>query len=193
MDHETLQYTLQQLRLAAAFHAAGKLDSFIAATGETLYCSENFIWQSFYDIIGAMGDLADIRYDDENCETRLYLSDENIRTYFSFVREHAKKLDIPMKEDPYYQNARDYFETTMLDCCPYCCWFRLVTQIHHKYGFGLSIWIHDEQFEDNEELLYGLLDVLVFFRDSAEHLQTQGEVVESGIILPFRTPEKEAA
>ena len=81
---------------------------------------------------------------------------------------------------------------TMLDYCPYSCWFRLVTQTHHECGFGLSVWIYEDQFTDWEPLLAGLLDVMAYFRSSMELLASDDK---TGQVISFShsAQAKEAA
>lgn len=44
-SYENLQYAFQQLELAAAYYAAGKLDDFIRNTGSLLTGDEDFLYQ----------------------------------------------------------------------------------------------------------------------------------------------------
>lgn len=43
-SYENLQYAFQQLELAAAYYAAGKLDDFIRNTGSLLTGDEDFLY-----------------------------------------------------------------------------------------------------------------------------------------------------
>ena len=191
-SYEDLQYAFQQLELAALYREAGKLDAFIAATGSALWGNEDFLYANWYELLDAVSDFTDIREDEDTLTCRMYFSDAVIRDYFCFAQRHAEQAGIPLKQDPYYLDALSYFSTTMLDCCPYGCWFRLVTQTHHKYGYGLSVWIDEEQFTDWEPLLTGLLDVMTYFRSSMEILKADGKV---GQVISSTHPaqEKEAA
>ena len=116
---------------------------------------------------------------------RMYFSDAVIRDYFRFAQRHAEQAGIPLKQDVYYLDALSYFNNTMLDLCPYSCWFRLVTQTHHEYGYGLSVWVDEEQFTDWEPLLAGLLDVMAYFRSSMELLTSDDK---TGQIISFSHP-----
>ena len=139
-SYEELAYAFQQLELAALYWEAGKLDEFIAATGSALREDEDFLYANWYELLDAVADFTDIREDEDTLTCRMYFSDAVIRDYFRFARKHAEDAGIPPKQDPYYLDALSYFSTTMLDYCPYSCWFRLVTQTHHEYGYGLSVW-----------------------------------------------------
>ena len=81
----------------------------------------------------------------------------------------------------------------MLDYCPYSCWFRLVTQTHHEYGYGLSVWVEEEQFTDWEPLLTGLLDVMTYFRSSMEILSAEGKCGKVIALPPQVQTNEEAA
>lgn len=191
-DYNDLQNACQQLSFAAAFHNIGRLDAFLNATGDTLWGSEEFFCWHYYEILYAIADFTDIRNSEEGCVSRYYFSADCIRTYFDFVQAHAAQLGVPLKADPYYRNALDYFCNTMLSACPYCCWFRLVTQTHHKYGYGLSVWCDNEQFYDSEQLVFGLLDVIGYFKSNVMLLRAEGKIPENGTVLPFER-RKEAA
>lgn len=195
-DFDDLQTACLQLSLAAAFHAVGRLDAFLAETGDELYGDPDFFYANYYMILSVIADFFDMKDRDDNCVTCFYFSDESIRTYFRFAWEHAKQLGVPLKQDPYYRNALSYFSDTMLTACPYCCWFRLVTQAHHQYGCGLSVWIGDEQFNDAEQLVFGLLDVIGYFKDNVALLRAEGKIPSNGVVLPFDAQsrhKKEAA
>lgn len=191
-SYEDLQYAFRQLELAALYWGAGKLDAFIAATGSMLWGDEDFLYTHWYELLDAVADYTDIREDEDTLTCRIYFSDGVIRDYFNFAQQHAEKTGIPLKQDVYYLDALSYFNTTMLDCCPYSCWFRLVTQTHHEYGFGLSVWIYEDQFTDWEPLLAGLLDVMAYFRSSMEILDSDDK---TGQVISFSHPAqaKEAA
>lgn len=191
-DYDDLQNACQQLSFAAAFYNAGRLDAFLSTTGDTLYGDEDFLCFYFYELLYAIADFTDMRDSEDGCVSRYYFSDDSIRTYFGFVRRHAAQLGVPFKEDPYYRNALNYFCDTMLSACPYCCWFRLVTQPHHKYGYGLSVWCDNEQFYDSEQLVFGLLDVIGYFERSVALLRIEGKISENGAVLPFEV-HREAA
>ena len=167
-----LQYAFQQLELAALYREAGKLDAFIAATGSALREDEDFLYANWYELLDAVADFTDIREDEDTLTCRMYFSDAVIREYFCFAQKHAEQAGTPLRQDPYYLGALSYFNNTMLDYCPYSCWFRLVTQTHHEYGYGLSMWVAEEQFTDWEPLLTGLLDVMGYFRSAVEAVQT---------------------
>ena len=192
-SYEDLQYAFQQLELAALYREAGKLDAFIAATGSALWGNEDFLYANWYELLDAVSDFTDIREDEDTLTCRMYFSDAVIRDYFRFARKHAEDAGIPPKQDPYYLDALSYFSTTMLDCCPYGCWFRLVTQTHHKYGYGLSVWIDEEQFTDWEPLLTGLLDVMTYFRSSMEILSAECKCGKVIALPPQVQTDEEAA
>ena len=78
--------------------------------------------------------------------------------------------------------------STLLDACPYSGYFRVVTQPHHEYGYGLSVWIAVEAFTDWEPLLFALLDIMGFFRSSVEVLMVSGEI---GKVVPFSSETKQ--
>ena len=191
-NYADLQYAFQQLELAALYQRAGKLDEFIAATGCMLWGDEDFLYTNWYELLDAVSDFTDIREDEDTLTCRMYFSDAVIRDYFCFAQKHAAQAAIPPKQDPYYLDALSYFSTTMLDYCPYSCWFRLVTQTHHEYGYGLSVWVEEEQFTDWEPLLAGLLDVMTYFRSSMEILASDNK---TGQVISFSHPAqaKEAA
>lgn len=188
-SYENLQYAFQQLELAAAYYAAGKLDDFIRNTGSLLIGDEDFLYANWYELLDAVADFTDIREDEDTLTCRIYFSDAVLRDYFRFAQQHAKKAGIPLKQDPYYLDALSYFSTTMLNYCPYSCWFRLVTQAHHEYGYGLSVWIDEEQFTDWEALLMGLLEMMAHFRSSVDVLTASGEI---GKLLPFFARKQQA-
>ena len=171
-SYEELQYAFQHLEIAAAFHDAGRWDAFLRSTGDLLVGDEDFLYANWYELLDAVADFTDIREDEDTLTCRMYFSDAVIRDYFRFAQKHAEQAGIPLKQDPYYLDALSYFSTTMLDCCPYGCWFRLVTQTHHEYGYGLSVWVSEDQFTDWEPLLTGLLDVMGYFRSAVEAVQT---------------------
>ena len=192
-SYENLQYAFQQLELAAAYYAAGKLDDFIRNTGSLLIGDEDFLYANWYELLDAVADFTDIREDEDTLTCRIYFSDAVIRDYFRFAQQHAKKAGIPLKQDPYYLDALSYFSTTMLNYCPYSCWFRLVTQTHHEYGYGLSIWVAEEQFTDWEPLLTGLLDVMMYFRTSMEILSAECKCGKVIALPPQVQTDEEAA
>lgn len=174
-SYENLQYAFQQLELAARYRDAGKLDEFIRNTGSLLTGDEDFLYASWYELLNAVADFVDIREDEDTLTCRMYFSDAMIRDYFCFAQRHAEEAGIPLRQDPYYLDALSYFNSTMLDRCPYSCWFRLVTQTHHEYGFGLSVWAAEEQFTDWEPLLASLLEVMTYFRSGMEILKAAGK------------------
>ena len=188
-----LQYAFQQLELAALYREAGKLDAFIAATGSALREDEDFLYTNWYELLDAVADFTDIREDEDTLTCRMYFSDAVIRNYFCFAQRHAEEAGIPLKQDPYYLDALSYFNNTMLDYCPYSCWFRLVTQTHHEYGYGLSVWVAEEQFSDWEPLLTGLLDVMTYFRSSMEILSAEGKCGKVIALPPQVQTNEEAA
>lgn len=179
-----LQYACAQLQFAKAFYDAGKLNEFIQATVSVLYEEEGFEFDFFWEMLAAMGDTFCEYEGYDGYSTHVYLSDRNIRTYFSFVREHARKEKISFKKDPYYLSAFEYFCNTMLDACPYNGQFNLVTQQHHEYGSGLSVVIYDD-FAETTDLIFGLLEVLTYFKDCVEKLQAENKVTPSSIVIPY--------
>ena len=190
-SYEELQYAFQHLEIAAAFHGAGRWDAFLRSAGDLLVGDEDFLYANWYELLDAVADFTDIREDEDTLTCRMYFSDTVIRDYFLFAQKHAEQAGIPLKQDPYYLDALSYFSTTMLDHCPYSCWFRLVTQTNHEYGYGLSVWVAEEQFTDWEPLLTGLLDVMTYFRTSMEIVKADGT---TGQVIPLVHPaqEKEA-
>ena len=67
-SYENLQYAFQQLELAAAYYAAGKLDDFIRNTGSLLTGDEDFFNMNWLEFLYALADFVVIR-DDENTMT----------------------------------------------------------------------------------------------------------------------------
>lgn len=183
-DYEDLGYAFEELKFAAAFYDAGKLDTYIRNMGDRLDCIEGFLWYNFYEILDAIGDFYDVRENEEYFVSRMYFSDQCIRDYFGMVQDRAEKAGIPMKQDHYYKKAYEYFSRTMLGACPYSCWFRLVTQTHHEYGYGISIWVSCEEFYDWPELLFALLEMVRFFSQEVK-LMKENESLSSGMIVPF--------
>ena len=137
-SYENLQYAFQQLELAAAYYAAGKLDEFIRNTGSLLVGDEDFLYANWYELLYALADFVDIRDDEDTMTNRMYFSDETMRVYFAHAQTCAARDGIPLKQEAYYQNACSYVYDTLLDACPYSGYFRVVTQPHHEYGYGLS-------------------------------------------------------
>ena len=182
-DYEGLQYACDQLRLMSKFHDVGLLNQLISRTGNTLV-DESFLCCYWYEILESLADFVRIGGNDDFLTARLYFSDSTIRTYFDFAQNHAKAQGEPLQKDPYYRNAYDYFCETMLDHCPYSCYFRLVTQTHHPFGYGLSVWYDEEQFEGHENLVSGLLKVMDFFRCSVQMLRDSGQLADN-TIAPF--------
>ena len=116
-----------------------------------------------------------------------------MRQYFTFVKQHADGLGIRMKDDPYYKDiCRDVYDT-LLDACPYSCYFRVVTQTHHKYGYGLSVWTDCEQFYDYDRLLDGILQVIWLFSHRVTMLKAQDLIPTDNLILFPEPADKEAA
>lgn len=192
-SYENLQYAFQQLELAAAYYAAGKLDDFIRNTGSLLTGDEDFLYASWYELLYALADFVDIRDDEDTMTNRMYFSDETMRVYFIYAQARAAWDGIPLKQEAYYQNACSYVYETLLDACPYSGYFRVVTQPHHEYGYGLSVWVEIEAFSDWESLLSGLLDIMRFFRSSVEVLKATGEIGKV-VTFPAETQQaKEAA
>ena len=191
-SYEDLQYAFLQLELAARYQEAGKLDKFIRNTGSLLVGGEDFLYANWSELLDALADFVDVRGDEDTLICRMYFSDAVIRDYFRFAQRHAERSGIPLKQDVYYLDALSYFNNIMLDYCPYSCWFRLVTQTHHEYGYGLSVWVDEEQFTDWEPLLAGLLDVMAYFRSSMELLASDDK---TGQVISFSHPAqtKEAA
>ena len=192
-SYENLQYAFQQLELAAAYYAAGKLDEFIRNTGSLLVGDEGFLYANWYELLYALADFVDIRDDEDTMTNRMYFSDETMRVYFAHAQTCAARDGIPLKQEAYYQNACSYVYDTLLDACPYSGYFRVVTQPHHEYGYGLSVWVEIEAFSDWESLLSGLLDIMRFFRSSVEVLKATGEIGKV-VTFPAETQQaKEAA
>ena len=187
-SYENLQYAFQQLELAAAYYAAGKLDDFIRNTGSMLIGDEDFLYANWNVLLYALADFVDIREDEDTMTNRMYFSDETMRMYFIYAQARAARDGIPLKQEAYYQNACSYVYETLLDACPYSGYFRVVTQPHHEYGYGLSVWIAVEAFTDWESLLLALLDIMVFFRSSVEILMSSGEI---GKVVPFSSEAKQ--
>lgn len=192
-SYEDLQYAFLHLELAARYQEAGKLDEFIRNTGSLLVGDEDFLYTHWYELLDALADFVDVRGDEDTMTCRMYFSDAVIRDYFRFAQRHAERSGIPLKQDAYYLDALSYFNNTMLDCCPYSCLFRLVTQTHHEYGYGLSVWADEEQFTDWEPLLAGLLDVMAYFRSSMEILSAEGKCGQVIVLPPQGQTPKEAA
>ena len=192
-SYENLQYAFQQLELAAAYYAAGKLDEFIRNTGSLLVGDEDFLYANWYELLYALADFVDIRDDEDTMTNRMYFSDETMRVYFAHAQTCAARDGIPLKQEAYYQNACSYVYDTLLDACPYSGYFRVVTQPHHEYGYGLSVWVEIEAFSAWESLLSGLLDIMRFFRSSVEVLKATGEIGKV-VTFPAETQQaKEAA
>ena len=191
--YEDLTNALKQLAVAQSFRDAGRLDAYTDICGPCIDCDEDFLYGNWYDLINATADFADIRWDEsETCE-RMYFSDEPMRQYFTFVKQHADGLGIRMKDDPYYKDICADVYDTLLDACPYSCYFRVVTQTHHKYGYGLSVWVYCEQFYDPESLLDGILQVIGIFTHRLSMLKAQG-LIPSDNLISFPEPAvKEAA
>ena len=187
-SYENLQYAFQQLELAAAYYAAGKLDDFIRNTGSMLIGDEDFLYANWYELLYALADFVDIREDEDTMTNRMYFSDETMRMYFIYAQARAAWDGIPLKQESYSQNACSYVYETLLDACPYSGYFRVVTQPHHEYGYGLSVWIAVETFTDWEPLLFALLDIMGFFRSSVEVLMVSGEI---GKVVPFSSETKQ--
>lgn len=188
-SYENLQYAFQQLELAAAYYAAGKLDEFICNTGSLLTGDEDFFNMNWLEFLYALADFVVIRDDENTMTSRMYFSDETMRVYFAHAQACAARDGIPLKQEAYYQNACSYVYETLLDACPYCGFFRVVTQTHHEYGYGLSVWLELESFSDWESLLSGLLDIMRFFRSSVEVLIASGEI---GRVVPFLSELEQA-
>lgn len=192
-SYENLQYAFQQLELAAAYYAAGKLDEFIRNTGSLLVGDEDFLYANWYELLYALADFVDIRDDEDTMTNRMYFSDETMRVYFAHAQTCAARDGIPLKQEAYYQNACSYVYDTLLDACPYSGYFRVVTQPHHEYGYGLSVWIAAESFTDWEALLFALLDIMRFFCSSVDVLMASGEIGKV-VTFPAETQQaKEAA
>ena len=191
-SYEDLQYAFLQLELAARYQEAGRLDEFIRNTGNALWGDEDFLYTYWSELLDALADFVDIREDEDTMTCRMYFSDAVIQDYFRFAQRHAEQAGIPLKQDVYYLDALSYFNNTMLDYCPYSCWFRLVTQTHHECGFGLSVWIYEDQFTDWEPLLAGLLDVMAYFRSSMELLASDDKTGQA-ISFSHSAQAKEAA
>ena len=192
-NYADLQYAFQQLELAALYQRAGKLDAFIAATGSALREDEDFLYANWYERLSALADFEDLRDDEDTRTNRMYFSDETMRVYFAHAQTCAARDGIPLKQEAYYQNACSYVYDTLLDACPYSGYFRVVTQPHHEYGYGLSVWVEIEAFSDWESLLSGLLDIMRFFRSSVEVLKATGEIGKV-VTFPAETQQaKEAA
>ena len=151
--YENLAYALKQLSIVQAFHDAGRLEEYKKVCDTTIDCDEDFLYGNWYDLLNATADFVDVRWDEsETCE-RLYFSDKPMRQHFTFVKQHADGLGIRMKDDPYYKDICADVYDTLLHTCPYSCYFRVVTQTHHKYGCGLSVWLYCERFYDRASLL----------------------------------------
>ena len=87
--YEDLTNALKQLAVAQSFRDAGRLDAYTDICGPCIDCDEDFLYGNWYDLINATADFADIRWDEsETCE-RMYFSDEPMRQYFTFVKQHA--------------------------------------------------------------------------------------------------------
>lgn len=192
-DYESLYYACGHLRLALAYRNAGRLEAFLSASGDFVDGSGDMLFASWYELLDAIVDFFRIGGSGEYCTTDLYFSDGCIRDYFRIARRHAAARGIPLTRDSCYRQARDCFYNTMLDYCPYACWFRLVTQSHHEYGSGLAIRLY-EDFDSYDGLLCGLLDVLGWFRaqTAALHASTQADGGR-GLPTPSESPVKEAA
>ena len=85
-SYENLQYAFQQLELAAAYYAAGKLDDFIRNTGSMLIGDEDFLYANWYELLYALADFVDIREDEDTMTNRMYFSDETMRVYFAHAQ-----------------------------------------------------------------------------------------------------------
>lgn len=191
--YENLTYALKQLSIVQSFHDAGRLEEYKKACGTIIDCDEDFLYGNWYDLINAIADFADIRWDEsETCE-RMYFSDEPMLQYFTFVKQHAEGLGIRMKDDPYYKDICTDVYDTLLDACPYSCYFRVVTQTHHMYGYGLSVWVYCEQFYDFEQLLDGILQVIWLFAHRVTMLKSQGLIPSDNLISFSKSDNKEAA
>lgn len=191
--YENLTYALKQLSIVQSFHDAGCLEEYKKVCDTTIDCDEDFLYGNWYDLLNAAADFVDVRWDEsETCE-RLYFSDKPMRQYFTFVKQHADNLGIRMKDDPYYKDICTDVYDTLLDACPYSCYFRVVTQTHHKYGFGLSIWVDCEQFVDYDCLLDGILQVIWLFSHRLSVLQVQGLMTTDNLIPFPESADKEAA
>lgn len=191
-NYEPLTYALKQLSIAQSFYNVGRLDAYIQSCGPFVDCDEDFMYSNYYELFSAATDFIDFRWDEsETCE-RIYFSDECIRHYFTFVKEHADSLCIRMQDDPYYKDICQEVYDALLVACPYSCYFRIVTQTHHQYGYGLSVWIDSEQFYDQDCLLNGILQVIGIFTHRLSILEAQG-LISTDNVIPFPEPAENTA
>ena len=99
-----MTYALKQLSIIQSFHDANRLEEYQKVCDTKIDCDEDFLYGNWYDLINATADFVDIRWDEsETCE-RMYFSDEPMRQYFAFVKQHADSLGIHMKDDPHYKD-----------------------------------------------------------------------------------------
>ena len=194
MTYPEIADILTQISFAQTFYESGRLKAYKKQFGSSLFPEEDFLFVNWFELLQASADFVDMRWDESETSHRLYFSDSSMRRYFAFVQQHAAQLGIRMKDDPYYQNACRVVYDILLDTCPYSCYFRVVTQTHHKYGYGLSVWIDCEQFwDDYSALLYAVLDAIWYFTDSVQRLERQGLLITDNLIPFHRHTESEAA
>ena len=195
-NYEQLTYALKQLSIAQSFYNIGRLDAYIQGCGPFVDCDETFIYGNWYELLSATADFVDVRWDESETGERIYISDECMRRYFTFVKKHADNLGIRMQDDCYYKDICQDVYDTLLDACPYHCYFRIVTQTHHLYGYGLSVWIYSEQFYNHDCLLNGILQTIEIFSHRLSMLEVQG-LISTDNVIPFPEPaentQKEAA
>lgn len=113
-SYENLQYAFQQLELAAAYYAAGKLDDFIRNTGSLLTGDEDFLYASWYELLYALADFVVIRDDENTMTSRMYFSDETMRVYFAHAQACAARDGIPLKQEAYYSAVLSTLSRRML-------------------------------------------------------------------------------
>ena len=149
MTMEEVREILPSISYACLCHKYGKLEKFIEAGNDA---PTNDYFDCFYSALWIAGDKVDW------CVASYYFSYQAMMDYYRLCRVYGKRRRIRLKENPFMKKA-ETFVNRMMDLGYGYYAFRLQTKVNHRWASGVVIYIDENGFNAEFEMVEAMFAI----------------------------------
>lgn len=155
MTMEEVREILPSISYACLCHKYGKLEKFIEAGNDA---PTNDYFDCFYSALWIAGDKVSSHYNEDWCVASYYFSYQAMMDYYRLCRVYGKRRRIRLKENPFMKKA-ETFVNRMMDLGYGYYAFRLQTKVNHRWASGVVIYIDENGFNAEFEMVEAMFAI----------------------------------
>ena len=155
MKKEEICDLIPSLQYACLCHKYGKLERFIEAGNDA---PTNDYYECCCEAFEIAADVLWSYYKEDWCVTSYYFSFQAMMDYYRLCRVYGKRRHIRLKDNPFMLEAEKFVDEAMDLGCGYYG-FCLQTKVNHRWASGIVIYIDENGFNTEFELIEAMFAI----------------------------------